>query len=125
MTFTTAGTPNGITVVTQGIPGRDFALVTGGTCSTGTAYTVGQSCTVQYIFAPITPGLRNGGIVVKNSSSVILASSFLSGTGNGPQGLFQAGVSSFVYSTTLNQPRSLTVDPAGTSTWLTLRQIRC
>jgi len=113
VTFTTAGTPSTIVATTQGTAVVEFTLLSVGTCSTSTAYTVGQVCTVQYTFTPKAPGMRRGAVILKNGSGVVLGESLLSGIGTGPQGLFQAGVSSHVFSTTLNVPRSLSVDAAG------------
>jgi sugar lactone lactonase YvrE len=83
VTFTTAGTPGTISVVTQGASGLDFAFVSGGTCSTSTAYTIGQSCTVQYTFTPNATGPRYGAVVL-SSGATVLGTSYLSGTGTGP-----------------------------------------
>jgi DNA-binding beta-propeller fold protein YncE len=111
--FTTAGTPSAISVVTQGVTGLDFAFVSGGTCSTTTAYTVGQSCTVQYTFTPKAPGLRFGGITLSNSSGTLLATSLLAGTGVGPALAFSTSVATNVVTSGLNSPQDVIVDAAG------------
>jgi len=91
--ITTAGTLQTISVLTQGIAGLDFKLSTpavapSDACVTGTAYTVGQSCTVQYTFTPTRPWTRAGGIALSDSAGVLLGNSSLSGTGTGPQAVF-------------------------------------
>jgi sugar lactone lactonase YvrE len=112
ITFTTAGTPSTIKLLTQGATGLDYALATGGTCSTSTAYTVGQTCTVMWTFSPKAPGRRLGAISIANSSGAILSSTLISGTGNGPQGLFTTPVGTILASG-LSSPRGLTVDASG------------
>ncbi len=85
VTITTAGTLGAINVVTQGITGLDYNVVTGGTCAVGTTYTVGQVCTVEYSFSPLAPGLRDGAIVLMNTAGTgVLGTSFLEGFGTGP-----------------------------------------
>jgi len=90
--FATAGTVSSIQVLTQGGINLDFTNASGGTCSTTTAYTVGKTCTVNVGFKPEVAGTRNGAIVITDSSGDILASTYLSGTGNGPQIIFGPGV---------------------------------
>ena len=86
--FTTAGTLGAINVVTKGAPNLDFNFVTGGTCSTGTAYTAGQACTVLYSFTPLYPGAREGAVVLETSGGAVLGTSYLGGNGIAPLGLF-------------------------------------
>ncbi len=64
LTFTTAGQPGNIAVLTQGAIGLDFNFVAGGTCSTTTTYAADDSCTVEYTFEPTFPGQRLGGIEI-------------------------------------------------------------
>jgi sugar lactone lactonase YvrE len=91
VSITTAGTLNSIQVLTQGQPGLDFTETSGGTCATTTAYTVGQTCTVNVIFKPQYSGARWGAVVLTNSSGVVLGTTYLPGTGVGPQIAFMAG----------------------------------
>jgi len=93
VTITAGGTSaasanNPIRVLTQGVAGLDFNLVTGGTCAAGTPYNVGDVCSVEYSFTPTHPWSRFGGIEVVTDSGVVLGSSYLTGTGNGPQTSF-------------------------------------
>ena len=99
--FTTAGTLGSINVVTQGSTGLDFGYVAGGTnaCVTGTAYVAGQACTVQYSFTPITAGLRQGAAVLKTSTGSVAGTVYLSGVGNGPEGVFTQGISTALATT--------------------------
>ena len=92
--ITTAGTPNSIQVLTQGQPGLDFTETSGGTCATTTAYTVGETCTVNVIFKPRVPGARPGAVLLTDASNDILGIAYLPGTGIGPEITFSPGVQS-------------------------------
>jgi len=68
-----------------------FSLVTGtgifsnagtGSCS-ATSYTPGNSCTVNLNFAPATPGVAYGAVVLTDASDNVLATADISGTGAG------------------------------------------
>ena len=96
MTIATAGTTAstqaaGIKVSTQGATGLDFSYVSGGTCAVSTAYTAGQTCTVDISFTPTHPWVRYGGITLVSSAGTVLAQSFVTGTGTGPQVVFPEG----------------------------------
>ena len=131
--ITTAGTSNAtlgtaIQVVTQGLTVYDYAYVTGGTCATVTAYTVGQVCSVDFSFTPTVPGQRPGAIIL-SSGSAVLGVSFLSGIGTGPQvvespgtitvyaGIPQSagysGDNGAATNAKLNSPSGIVFDPAG------------
>lgn len=91
VTITTAGTLGQINILTQGAPSKDFALVSGGTCATGTAYTVNQTCTVEFTFTPSWPGQRLGAITLttgSSSSATVLGTAFVYGLGTGPLAVF-------------------------------------
>ncbi len=79
------GTLGLIAVVTQGATGLDYNAVTGGTCTAGNSYTLGQACTVQYTFSPQHPWQRDGGIQLVSTSGAVMGSTYLTGTGTGPQ----------------------------------------
>ncbi len=87
--ITTAGTLNSIQLLTMGAANLDFTMTSGGTCATSTAYTVGQSCTVNVIFNPMYAGSRYGAALLTDSSSNVLGMTRLIGTGNGPQISYQ------------------------------------
>jgi sugar lactone lactonase YvrE len=94
--FTTAGTLNSIQVLTQGASGFDFTSATGGTCATGTAYTIGQSCTVNVVFTPKFAGVRAGAVLLTDGSGNALATTNLPGMGLGPQIVFGPGAQSTI-----------------------------
>ncbi len=88
VTITTAGTLSKIAVLTQGATGLDYQAVVNGAatpCTTGTAYNVNDTCTVQYTFSPTRPWIRYGGISLSDASGVLLGNIYLTGTGTGPQ----------------------------------------
>jgi len=101
-----------ISVVTQGSPNLDFDYATGGTCAVGAAYSAGQSCTVNYAFAPTQPGERAGGIIVEDADGNVMATQYISGVGTGPLAVFYPGSESAV-GTGLIEPSGVTVDAAG------------
>ncbi|MFZ0337310.1 MAG: choice-of-anchor D domain-containing protein [Terracidiphilus sp.] len=92
--ITTAGTLSSIQVLTQGAANLDFTETSGGTCATTTAYTVGETCTVNVIFKPRVPGARPGAVLLTDASNDILGVAYLPGTGIGPQIAFNPGVQS-------------------------------
>ena len=87
----TAGTVSSINVLTQGTAGLDYAFASGGTCSTETAYTVGQTCTVYVAFTPAYPGSRPGAVVLTDGVKNVLGTTYLPGTGYGPEVTFGGG----------------------------------
>ena len=91
VTFITAGTLGGISVLTKGIPNLDFTNAGGGTCTTGTAYAANATCTVKVMFAPKYAGVRLGAVVLADVSGNTLAKLYLAGTGVGPQRTFSPG----------------------------------
>jgi hypothetical protein len=114
LTFTEAATVASINVLTQGAPNLDFQVASGGTCAVGTAYSVGQTCTVKFTFAPTHPGPRYGAVVLYDDSTPAnaAATTYIQGTGNGPQVVYSPGSSVELGSGFLN-PLGLAVDGAG------------
>jgi hypothetical protein len=76
----TLGTPQ---VLTGGAPNLDFTLAGGSTC-TGSV-TAGSTCTVNVTFAPRLAGARNGAVQILDAGGNVLATTFVYGTGIGPQ----------------------------------------
>ena len=83
LTAQTAGTVSSVTALTSGIAGLDFAVSDPGSCAVNTALAVGQSCTLNVIFSPRLPGVRQGAVLLQDGSGVLLASGRLSGIGMG------------------------------------------
>jgi hypothetical protein len=112
LTFKAGGTLNSINVLAQGAPNLDFQYAAGGTCTTGTAYSSGQSCTVNVNFKPRYPGLRLGAVLMRDASANVLATTYISGIGNGPLLAFNPGWQTTI-GTGLNTPVAAAVDGAG------------
>jgi len=110
--FSAGGTLNSIQVLTGGAPNLDFKLISGGTCAIGTAYTAGESCTVNVAFAPIYAGLRSGAILLTNSSGAVLASKYISAIAQSPQ-ITYSSTTSIGIGSGWNIPGSVAVDGAG------------
>ena len=106
-----------VSVVTQGTAGLDFTNAGSGTCAAGNTYAAGQTCTVDVQFAPHSPGMRLGAVSVADDAGRRAGSATLSGTGVGPQIVFNPGASialdPMVNGTTLLHPFGLTVDAGG------------
>ena len=111
--FSSNFTLKSISVLTQGASGLDFAFSSGGTCSVGTAYSTGQSCTVNYIFTPTAPGQRIGAIVIADSSGNVQAIDYISGTGTGPLAVMYPGTQSVLVGSGLSFPRGIAIDGSG------------
>ncbi len=94
-TVDTAGTFGTPAVLTQGVGGLDFTLVST-TCSGALA--AQTSCTVTVAFTPTVPGLRSGGVTLLGASGNVLASAPVSGTGVAPQGVIYLGTQTTVAS---------------------------
>lgn len=88
VTVNTAGTVGQINVLTQGVAGKDFAYVSGGTCTVGQAFTtVPATCTVQFSFTPSRPGPRPGAVSLttgSGSGATVLGMAPIVATGAGP-----------------------------------------
>jgi sugar lactone lactonase YvrE len=76
--FNAAVTPTSVTFSSNSV----FSS-TGGTCKPNTAYTAGQTCTINAQFAAATPGVSVGGITLSGAANSILATTYLGGTGLG------------------------------------------
>ena len=147
VTIATAGTLNSVQTLTQGTQNLDFAqgaisgcederigakascvtvthkaarplnTLSAGTCEPGDVYTAGQSCTVNVIFTPQAPGARNGAVVLTDASGNVLGTTYLPGTGYGPQLAFGPGVQSTLpgptYASSYQGPLGITVDASG------------
>jgi CSLREA domain-containing protein len=78
-------------VLTQGASSLDFQpAASGSTCTAGTTYNAGDSCTVEVTFAPKYPGLRLGAVQLTDSGGNVIATANVSGTGMGAQIAFMS-----------------------------------
>jgi sugar lactone lactonase YvrE len=81
--MTAAGVAVAPQAVTQSLANGDFVVVAGGTCSAGTAYAVGQQCSVSVVFQPRFPGRRIGAVVLADGSGSVLGTALLGGVATG------------------------------------------
>ncbi len=100
-------------VLTGGAPGLDFSDAATGSCTAGTNYSSGVTCTVNVTFTPKYAGTRNGAVVLEDSSGTMVATGYMSGTGMGPQVNFLPGTQSAVTTSTLSWPQGIAVDASG------------
>jgi streptogramin lyase len=112
-TFSTADTLGSIAVLTQGATALDFANAGTGTCTAGTSYSAGVTCSINAIFTPVLTGTRNGAVILADASGNVIATGYLQGTGAGPQVLFLPGTEITVPSSTLSSPYGVAVDGSG------------
>ena len=85
LTVQKSGTLGSIAALTLGASGLDFSNAGGGTCTVGTSYTAGNTCTVKLAFKPLAPGLRRGAVQLLTASGTPLATTYVQGTGYGPR----------------------------------------
>lgn len=103
VTIPAGSTVTGYEVFGEGVQNSEFSPSNGGTCQTG-YFPNGASCTMAVTFAPKFAGIREGAVVATGTTLVgqnptpLFAPSFMSGTGQAPQGLFS---SPFSYSLTV------------------------
>jgi sugar lactone lactonase YvrE len=81
--FNASVTPSTISVDSGTAASPYFSNGGGGSCSAGTAYTAGQSCSLAVKYTPTVPGIQSGAVVLADSSSNALITTALSGTGLG------------------------------------------
>ena len=93
VTAQATGTVSSVNVLTLGQPNLDFAATVSGTDScTGASFSsVGNTCQLAITFTPKYPGVRNGAIVLTDSSHNVLAAQYLVGTGQGSLGVMIPG----------------------------------
>ena len=85
LTFPANSTPATLIATTQGATGKDFAIVSGGSCGVGINVAAGQNCTVNLTFTPGFAGLRNGAVVAQDQDGQTLAMTYVHGSGTGAQ----------------------------------------
>jgi large repetitive protein len=90
-TFTSGGSIGAPEALTLGATGLDFAVASGGTCTSGASFGSGDTCTLNVTFTPKYPGVRNGAAVLTDGSGNTIASAFVHGLGSGPQAGFALG----------------------------------
>jgi len=94
------------------VEGLDFTDAGGGTCTVGTHYDAGISCTVKVSFKPRLARLRSGAVFAFDNQGAPLGWTFIQGSGTGPQASFLPAAQTMVL-TGLKHPGSIAVDGAG------------
>jgi hypothetical protein len=79
VSITAAGTLSNTVISSMGTPGNAFAIVSGGgTCSVGTVYALGQTCTVMVTLTPTGPNLLTGRLQLLDAGSNVLGTAYAS-----------------------------------------------
>ncbi|HKR25820.1 MAG TPA: SBBP repeat-containing protein [Acidobacteriaceae bacterium] len=115
-TFTAAGTIGSPAVLTEGATGLDFSDAGTGSCTANGAsysYAIGDSCTVDVKFTPMSPGARNGAVKLTDGSGNAIVTAYASGVGSGPQVSFPPGVQSTLPLPNVTNAYAVTVDHSG------------
>jgi hypothetical protein len=88
-----------INILTQGATGLDFNATPSDASTTlcvRQTYSSETVCTADVTFTPTKPGMRKGAVVIKDGSSNVLATTYIYGTGVGPQVAFSPGTLSSI-----------------------------
>jgi sugar lactone lactonase YvrE len=112
-TFNASETLGSIAVLTQGATGLDFTDAGTGSCTAGTNYLAGATCTVNVSFTPKFAGARYGAVVLDDKSGNMIATGYVIGNGLGPQLNFLPGTQNAVVSVGLTYPYGVAVDGFG------------
>jgi hypothetical protein len=111
-----AGTTiSSIDILTQGAPNLDFKAATtqeSNPCATQT-YTSATTCTVTVTFAPEHPGQRLGAVVLQDSADDPPATTYVFGTGQGPQITFSSPGMQSMLGSGFSSPIGVAVDGSG------------
>lgn len=111
ITFDAAVTLGAITAVQGGAAATEFA-VSPGTCTSGTAFSIGSSCTFTSVFTPSGVGVRTGSIVIADSTGATTVT-YLKGIGSGAAVTVDPGTPNLLGSTGLQMPEGVSVDTTG------------
>ena len=114
LAFAAAGRLNSISVVTQGTEQLDFGedIIESGTCTLGTSYAAGDTCTVNVVFRPHYPGRSMGAVLLKNAGGTVLSTVYVQGSGNGAL-LVLNPRSQTTVATSVLDPHGVAADAAG------------
>ena len=112
-TFVADATIGSTSVLTGGAPSLDFANAGSGTCTANTQFMAGGTCVVNVSFTPKFAGVRDGAVVLADSSGNVIATGYIQGLGLGPQVNFLPNVESAVLSSGLDSPYGVAVDGSG------------
>jgi sugar lactone lactonase YvrE len=111
VTFNTTATLGGVALLTGGVGNLDFSNGGTGSCTSGTPYNAGDSCTVAVKFTPSLPGTRVGAVVATDGNGNVIGTSYVAGKGLGPQLNFLPGTEVALQG--WSEPSAIVVDAAG------------
>ena len=109
--FNGAASPNSFSIEEDGAT-ADFAVATGGSCSTTTAYAFGGSCTVNVTASPNSAGSVSAKLLMLDSSNNVLASTDVHSVGLGSAVSISPAVESVIGSK-FKTPSQVAVDASG------------
>jgi sugar lactone lactonase YvrE len=104
-------TPASFVIVEDGVSTPDF-VISGGTCTTGTAYNANSGCQENITFNPTAVGSASAKLLMLDKSNNVLASMMLHGTGMGSNIQVSPAIESTIGSG-LKTPDQIAVDEAG------------
>lgn len=96
--FLQPGTLSQVLAVQKGNNNGEFNIVSGGTCTVGSSFNQGDSCSVIVNFTPQYAGTRYGAVELMNNYNELFGTAYIFGTGVGPQVVFLPGVTNQVAS---------------------------
>jgi phospholipase C/sugar lactone lactonase YvrE len=113
--FSTATTLSAVNILTSGAPGLDYIDGGSSSCAANTAYSAGQTCTVNVAFTPSAPGLRSGGVMLfAQGINLPLMTWYLSGIGQSSAVTIDPGTQSTIATlSNSGQGYGLAIDGAG------------
>ncbi len=89
------GTVATIEALTSGAPGLDFSIQPTGpvsaSCSVGTTYQAGDTCSINLLFAPLYPGRRVGAVRLLSASRALIAQVLVGGNASGALPVLKPG----------------------------------
>lgn len=113
-TFNSNAQLTAINILTVGVSGLDYKDGGSSTCTVGTPYTAGQSCTVTVGLTPSAPGMRAGSVTLfAQGSNQPLNTWYLSGIGESPAVTIDPGTQTTLGTITNAATYGSAVDGAG------------
>jgi sugar lactone lactonase YvrE len=111
ITFNSAVTLGAISVLQGGGPATEFTVAPG-TCTSGSSFAVGSTCTFSATFTPSDVGTRRGSITVADSAGGTTVT-YLKGVGKGTSVTVDPGTPTLIGSTGLVAPSGIGIDASG------------
>jgi hypothetical protein len=109
--FNSSVTPASFVIVEAGMTKPEFAI-SGGTCTSGTAYAAQSSCVENLTFTPVAVGNTAARLLMLDAKGNILASMLLHGTGVGANAQASPALESAI-GATLKKPTQVATDTLG------------